>query len=98
MKQFLKKGMALALAALLCVTVLAGCREETPSSAAVEPVVIRNSGRDTKLVVGALAPDEERTAVLREIADKYQADFQNTEIEIRAYERPKDLEAALNAG
>ncbi len=86
------------MAALLSVPVLAGCQEEIPVSTAAEPVMIRNSGRDTKLVLGALAPDEEREAVLREIADKYQADFQNTEIEIRAYESPKALEAALNSG
>ncbi len=41
--------------------------------------------------------DSGREAVLREIAEKYEADFPNTEIEVRSFESAPALEEALRA-
>ncbi len=91
-----KKAAALFLAALTCVFCLAGCEEELETAA--PPVVIKNNGKASGVVLGELAQSQERTAVLREIADKYQADFPNTEIEIRTFSSAQELEKALKAG
>lgn len=95
----LRKGIALLLTGALCAGVLAGCAGKQAEETVTEPAVsLCNDGREAKLVLGELAFSEGRSAVLREIADKYEADFPNTEIEVRAFDSPEGLEKALRSG
>lgn len=94
-----KKGIALAAAVLMLAGALAGCAKKAVEASAPEDMVsMRNDGREAKLVLGELRLSEERTAVLEEIAQKYRADFPNTDIEIRSFESAEELEAALRQG
>ncbi len=90
----------------LCVATaccgLFGCKSSQAVSSPVStpaPTAV-NDGRAAKLVLGELncagVPDD--TAVLEEIAEKYRADFPNTEIEVKSYESFEDIERALQNG
>ena len=61
-------------------------------------VSLRNDGAEAKLVLVELETSQARTAALREIADKYEADFPKTEIEIITLKNAQELEARLSAG
>lgn len=98
MKLKWRKRAALALAALACALPFSGCAGEEPATSIAAPVVVKNSGRDTSLVLGCLDLDGEREAALQEIAAKYRADFPNTEIEIKAFDSPQAMEEALRTG
>lgn len=94
-----RKGIALLLAAALCACALAGCAGKQTEETVAEPAVsLRNDGREAKLVLGEVALSTQRTAVLREIAGKYEADFPNTEIEVRTFDGSDELEDALRSG
>ena len=86
------------LAALICMNAFAGCgktEEEAPSET---PVSLKNDGRKVTLVLGELLGESRRIAVLEEIAEKYQADFPNTRIEVRSFSDAQSLKAAMEAG
>ncbi|WP_418565200.1 extracellular solute-binding protein, partial [Neglectibacter timonensis] len=61
-------------------------------------VSLRNDGAEAKLVLVELETSQARTDALREIADKYEADFPKTEIEIITLKNAQELEARLSAG
>ncbi len=92
-----KRIVALLLAAALAALCLTGCAEETVAEVE-KPAPFSNDGREAKLVLGELSQTGERTAVLKEIAAKYQADFPNTEIEVLSFEDAEELKEALRAG
>ena len=93
-----KKITALLAAALLCVQLLGGCSQQ-PQEPEPEPLAtLHNDGREVTLVLGVLRPDEHRAEVLREIAEKYKADFPNTSIEIMPFSEEDALENAMRAG
>lgn len=94
-----RRWLAAALAALLCAGVCSGCKNAQEAAVPVEkPIVVKNSGKESTLVLGGLALTPEREAALREIADKYTADFPNTVIEVRSYSGAEEMEEALRAG
>ncbi len=93
-----KKAAALAAAALICAGVLSGCGEKEPAGILEEPVTVKNSGRETTLVLGCLDLDGEREKVLEEISGKYEADFANTTVEVRSFGSAEDLKEALRSG
>lgn len=94
-----RKGMALFLGLLLCAGALTGCAGKQAEETAAEPAVsLRNDGRKAKLVLGEVAFSDQRTAVLREIADKYEADFPNTDIELHTFDNSENLAEALKSG
>ncbi len=93
-----KKTVLLLLAAIICISSLAGCgktEEELPSEA---PVSLKNDGREVILVLGEILGDERRITVLEEIAEKYMADFPNTRIEVRSFSDIQSLKVAMKAG
>ena len=93
-----KRITALAAAVLLCVQLLGGCSRPELEPEPEPLASLHNDGREVKLVLGVLRPDDHRTAVLTEIAAKYEADFPNTDIEIRAFSEGEALENALRTG
>ncbi|MCH5352679.1 MAG: extracellular solute-binding protein [Acutalibacter sp.] len=93
-----KRIIALLLSALLCVSLLGACSQPEQETEEEPLATLHNDGREVVLVLGVLQPDDRRTAVLTEIAEKYQADFPNTNIEIRAFSGESELENALKAG
>ncbi len=93
-----KKAALLLMAALICIGTLSGCgktEEEAPSEA---PVSLKNDGREVTLVLGEILGEEQRITVLREIAEKYEADFPNTRIEVRSFSEVQSLKNAMKAG
>ena len=93
-----KKITALLVAGLLCVQLLGGCSQPEPEPAPEPLASLQNDGREVRLVLGVLQPDEHRMAVLTEIAEKYKADFPHTDIEICAFSEEGALENAMKAG
>ena len=93
-----KKITAFLLSALLCVSLLGGCSQPEPEPEPEPLASLRNDGREVKLVLGVLQPDDRRIEVLTEIAAKYTADFPNTDIEIRAFSEEEALKNALRTG
>lgn len=98
-----KKGAALLGAALLMVGTLAACAPQEDSSSLSEETVsspydLKNDGSDTKLVVAEIFVNEERTQALKEIAEKYEADFPQTQIEIVTVESGEEAQALLEKG
>ena len=57
-----------------------------------------NDGSPAQLVLGTAEADADRAAVLEEIAEKYTADFPNTQVEVRSYGSKEALRAALASG
>lgn len=94
-----KRIGALLLAIAFCAGTLVGCSgdDELPVSSA-PAVMLQNSGEDVTIVIGEIAQDAQRTDVLREIADKYQADFSNTKVEIVSFANSDEIENALVSG
>lgn len=81
---------ALWLCVVTLVFFLSGCqgkKQESSLPVSGEPeiqVTLKNRGEKGRLVVAQVDWGAERTALLQEIAEKYRADFPNTEIEIRS--------------
>lgn len=96
-----KWGAALA-AGLLAASLLAGCAggpaEDSSSAPAESQLTLENTGEKTEIVLGELEASPEKTEVLREIAEKYRADFPNTEIQIRSYQTEEEIAEALRLG
>lgn len=97
----MRKAICFLLCAVFSLLALFGCNTKEAIAPVSTPApVAKNDGRQAKLVLGELAgpdaPDD--TAVLQEIAEKYQADFPNTEIELKSYESFEDIERALENG
>lgn len=82
----------------LCLSAFAACSADEQVSSHEPKPTLTNDGTNTSIVIGELAVSDERTALLREIADKYEADFANTAVEIRTYADSAELEKALRAG
>lgn len=97
-----RRVAALAAAAVFCAGVFSGCGNGEREASSKEPVSsyvdTTDYNKEASLVLGGLALDSVREEALREIADKYEADFPNTEIEIRSFDSPEQLEAALREG
>lgn len=96
-----RKTLALALAGAVLLGCMCSCQGgEEPSSQAPESsqVTLENDGAAHDVTLGELDRGEARTAALREIAQKYMADFPNTSIEVRTFENEEALEQALRAG
>lgn len=94
----IKKIAALLLTLTLCACAMVGCSEELAQVIYEPAVTLENFGEETSLVMGALDLGDERTALLREIADKYTSDFNNTQIELRTYATTDELCDALANG
>ena len=80
--------------------VLAACAPEEENSSQLESGVssqisLENDGSETKLVVAEISVSPERTQALREIAEKYEADFPETEIEIQTVQSGEEAEKLL---
>lgn len=85
------------------VGVLAACAPEEENSSQLESGVssqisLENDGSETKLVVAEISVSPERTQALREIAEKYEADFPETEIEIQTVQSGEEAEKLLEEG
>ena len=93
-----KRITAFFLSALLCISLLGGCSQRSPEPEPEPLATLRNDGREVTLRLGVLQPDDHRESVLWEIAEKYTADFPNTNIEIRAFSEEEELENALRTG
>lgn len=94
----IKKIASLLLSLTLCACVLLGCSNQDEPQAVEPTVTLENDGSVASLVMGTLDCGLKRSALLREIADKYQADFANTQIELRNFANNDELYAALQAG
>lgn len=94
----LKKIAALLLSLTLCVGLLVGCSNDEPVQVDSKPAAYSNDGHSATLTVGELAQSGDRGSVLREIADKYEADYPNTRIEILSFGSEAELKSALSAG
>lgn len=92
----------------LCVVMLAfllsGCGGKTRESALPVsgepevPITLKNNGEKGKLVLAQVDHGAGRTALLQEIAEKYRADFPNTEIEIRTLPDEAAVEKLVSSG
>ena len=89
------KTVSLLLAALL---LLGGCAQQAPVSSQEEVAPLANDGRSAQVVVGEILESRERTDVLLEIAEKYMADYPNTQVTVMTYATPESLQTALAAG
>ncbi len=88
--------LALALAAALALT---GCSSpEAPALPQEEVKPLANDGRTATVVLGEVLESRERTDVLLEIAEKYQADYPNTTVEIATFASSRELKNALASG
>lgn len=99
----MKRKMLCALLAglLLCGGLLGGCAGDTGEESSltyVEEEQAENDGSPAQLVLGTAEADTQRAAVLEEIAEKYTADFPNTQVEVRSYGSKEALRAALASG
>lgn len=94
----LKKIAALLLSLTLCAGALVGCSGDEPVQVDAKPAAYSNDGHTAQLTVGELAQNNDRGSVLREIADKYEADYANTQIEILSFGSEDELKAALSNG
>ena len=99
----MKRKMLCALLAglLLCGGLLGGCAGDTGEESSlpyVEEEQAENDGSPAQLVLGTAEADADRAAVLEEIAEKYTADFPNTQVEVRSYGSEEALQAALASG
>lgn len=99
----MKRKMLCALLAglLLCGGLLGGCAGDTGEESSltyVEEEQAENDGSPAQLVLGTAEADADRAAVLEEIAEKYTADFPNTQVEVRSYGSKEALQAALASG
>lgn len=101
------RAMALLMAAVMALGVLTGCAEETTSSedssalessSLEEQVTLENDGTENTLVVAELSYSEERTETLKEIAQKYMADYPDTHIEIRTVDTREEMTQLLESG
>ena len=81
-----KSAAALAGAALILAGSLAACAPQEEASSQTgetsSQLALENDETATSLVVAELFVSQERTAALEEIAQKYMADFPQTQIEI----------------
>lgn len=81
---------------------LAACApEENASSQLVdtgEQLALENDGTATKLVVAEIFVNQERTQALEEIAEKYEADYPETQIEIRTLQNGEEAQKLLEEG
>ena len=99
-----KKAAALALAALTLAGTLSACAPGTGSSSEVgEPgessqPQLTNNGESTQLTVAEIFVSRERTEALKEIGEKYMADFPQTQIEIVTVDRGEEAQALLESG
>lgn len=97
----LKKAAALLLAALLTAGMLSACTSQEEVSSQVEDpnqLVLENDGSPTELVIAEIAYSQERTQGLTEIAEKYMADFPETEIRIVTVDSGEEAQALLEKG
>lgn len=99
-----KKAAALALAALTLAGTLSACAPGTGSSSEVgEPgessqPQLTNNGESTQLTVAEIFVSRERTEALKEIGEKYMADFPQTQIEIVTVDSGEEAQALLESG
>ena len=98
-----KRWSSLLLCLLLLLGVFGACNQAQEAAAPITPpIVVKNSGRESVLTIGCMPGQTSASAAredaLREIAAKYTADFPNTSIEVRAFDDPDELLAALQAG
>lgn len=103
MKYSWKKGAALFAAALVAAGALCACAPQENASSLEEehvssPYDLENDGSDTTLVVAELFVNQERTRALQEIAEKYQADFPQTQIRIVTVESGEEAQKLLEEG
>lgn len=94
-----RKTAAVAAAILAAALLLTGC-QEAPSSLPPEESAasLGNSGETLTLTLAERKVSDERTAMLREIADKYEADFPETTVEIVSCETQEEVEQLLKEG
>ena len=94
-----KKRAALLGVLLAMALAVSGCAQEAaPQEPESQPAGPVNDGREATVVIGELYVSDQRSAALREIADKYQADYPNTHLVLERFDRPEDLRAALASG
>lgn len=93
-----EKVLAVFLGLTVGAGALFGCasKEAALTSALVMP---KNDGAPVKLTIAGVRLEEKGIqAALEEIAEKYRADFPDTEIEITSLESPEEAEAVLKEG
>lgn len=92
------------MAALVMAGSLAACSPGEDDSSQLEDdgvgsqVVLENDGSENTLVVAEIFVSQERTQALEEIAQKYQADFPKTEIQIRTVQSGEEAQKLLEEG
>ena len=98
----LRKTGALLLAALLMAGTLTACQEQEEVSSVVvedpDQLVLENDGTPTELVVAEIQVSAERTQALDEIAEKYMADFPETDIQIVTVDSGEEAQKLLEEG
>ena len=97
-----RRWMALLLAGLLLAGgALTGCQleeERKVVSTAPEDQPVENDGEEALLVVGLAEPDATVQELVEEIGEKYEADYPNTQVEVRSYGSWEALEEATASG
>ena len=97
-----KSAAALAGAALILAGSLAACAPQEEASSQTgetsSQLALENDETATSLVVAELFVSQERTAALEEIAQKYMADFPQTQIEIATVNSGEEAQALLERG
>lgn len=92
-----RKTAALLAGVMICAATLGGCASRQVEEVVADTTItMKNDGRQARLVLAHVEAGEEQAVILREIADKYEADFPNTEIEIRSYDTYEALASAEN--
>lgn len=90
------------LGLVFSILALSGCnlQEETPESSLPEEslVPLENTGASVSLVIAYTDLDRDTLEVLEEIIAKYQADFPETGITLRACDTPGQVQAMLRDG
>lgn len=83
---------------------LAACAPGEKTTSQVEgddvssQMTLKNDGTENKLVVAEIFVSQERTEALEEIAQKYQADFPKTEIQILTVQNGEEAQKLLEEG
>ncbi len=91
-----KRRIALALALVFCV--FTGCSGQPAEESSQPTDFLKNDGRQARIVLGEINNGPERTAVLREIGEKYCADFPETDVFVQTFSDREELEEALREG
>ncbi len=89
------------LGLVFSIIALSGCtQEETPESSLPEESLmpLENTGASASLVIAHTDLGGDTLEVLEEIIAKYRADFPETEITLRACDRPEQVRALLRDG